>query len=146
MAQDLISAIARIQTLAAAIVGITEAPANPPEGIAQFPFIVTYPESGYITEVTWSTTPGASSAMGFHTVVTEIHVARQILPKDVAKAIPFGELFWKKVGADPTLNGIVETIAPVDEEMPYRFGRLTWAGEEHIGYQIRTSFVINMVW
>lgn len=139
MPQSLVAAIQAIQAHAVAA-GAAAAPTYPPEAMSQFPFAVTYPESG------WSEDKDAGWGQDVHVVVTEVHYARQLLPRAVEQALPFWEAFTARLANDPTLGGACETIVPGPEGITYRFGRLAYAEEEHVGWQIRIKLVITRTW
>lgn len=122
---SLSTAIAAIQATAGAITGIKAAPTSPPESASVFPFAVSYAKSG--TE----TPQSAGWAIGLHTIVCEIHVARQVLPKDIALALPFYELFRSAILSDPTIAGTVATVNVIR----YEFGRLEYGNKQTIGYR-----------
>ncbi len=114
---SLTTALLYMQTLAAGIAGIQEAPAYPPESFNQFPIVVSFVTAGELVQ--------ESSGFGFalDTICTEIHGVRAVLPKDVAAMLSYGDLFFAKIIADPTLGGNVSTI----EGNPTRaFGHMTW--------------------
>lgn len=122
---SLSTVIAAIQTKAGGLSGIKEAPTNPPESANVYPFAVSYAKSG--TE-----TPQSSGwAIGLHTIICEIHIARQVLPKDIALALPFYELFRSAILSDPTIAGTVATV----NALRYEFGRLEYGNKQTIGYR-----------
>jgi hypothetical protein len=120
-------AITRIQTHAATA-GAYEAPVDPPEGNAGFPFSVCYPGSGTIR----TETQGARRELS--SLVLDYHLNRQNLPTEVQTAEAFLEAFPDLLIDDPTLNGSVETIR-FDEGIAYQFGQMEYAGVETIGFR-----------
>lgn len=140
MAQSLVGAIQRLQQIAAGIAGVKAAPDYPPEAMPQFPFVISYPESG------WSEDKDAGWGQDVHVIVTEAHYSRVLLPTAVQAALSFWEAFTQALAQDPTLNGTCETVIPGPDGITYRFGRLTYAGEEHVGWQIRVKIVITRAW
>lgn len=129
------SAIADIQAKALTLTGIKEAPAYAPEAINQFPFVVSYAARG-----TWTGQSGGWKK-GIHTVITEIHIARGILPKAIETAMPYCESFPNKLWGDPKLSTTVDTI----NEIRYTFGFLSWGGEKdvHIGWKFEIDMKIQ---
>jgi len=126
------AAIANIQNKVATLPGIKAAPSEPPEGMGQFPFAVTYPKNGSFR------LESAGFGTYLHTLICEIHVARVILPRAISQTIPYIESFIQIVLSDPQLGGTV-TSANV---IRYEFGRLVWAGEEHIGVRFEVDVKI----
>ena len=123
---SLVSAITAVQAVAAGIAGIKQAPTNPPEQSAMFPFAVSYARTG--TE-----TPQSSGwSVALHTLVCELHCQRTVLPLAVAQALPLYELFAAAILADPTLGGAVQTT----NAMRYTFGELEYGGVKTIGYRV----------
>lgn len=120
-------AIADIQAKVLTLSGIKEAPNYAPEAMNQFPFSVSYATSG-----TWAI-PSGGWKKGLHTIITEIHIARGILPKAIETAMPYCESFPNKIFSDPKLSNTVDTV----NEIRYTFGFLSWAGEKevHIGWK-----------
>lgn len=124
MGQSVTEAIAQIQTWVGGLTGIVEAPESPPESANQYPFAVTYADTGTFTLNTkgWGT--------GLHTITTEIHFNRQSLPAAIAKALPYLEQYLDLIIADPRMNGTVDTTL----EINYEFGQLEYAGTKTIGW------------
>ena len=104
-------AIEAIQAKAAALAGMRAAPNYAPDSISAFPFAVSYPEGGSVE------TQSAGWHIMFHTIITEIHVSRKDMPRDLAQVIPYVETFVNALASDPQLNNEVTTIGP---------GRITW--------------------
>lgn len=125
-------AIARIQTIARGLTGMVEAPEYPPENMMQFPFAMTYYRQGNTTlQMGWR--------KGLHTVFTEFHLARQLLPGTVKAAMPFYERFLAAIEDDPTLDGTVSTvISPI----LHTFGWLEYGSQDnkHIGWRFEVTF------
>lgn len=135
---SVVGAITRLQAIAGGLSGVKEAPTYPPEAANQFPFSVSYvpPSAG-----SWHVESAGFSHL-LVTLVTEIHVARTNLPKDMATALPYGELFLQALLNDQTLSGAVDTIAAVGVE----YGRMEWGGVETIGWRFTladTKLLIN---
>jgi len=117
-------AITRLQSHAGALSGMKEAPIDPPESANQFPFAVSYVRGG-----TWHV-EGAGFSHALVTLVSEIHIARTLLPLDIQLALPFFEPFLRKLLNDQTLNDTVENIGDVD----FSFGAMEYAGQPTIGW------------
>lgn len=128
------NALANIQTLVLGIGGIRSAPNKVTEGANVFPFAVSYMRSGRLE------LPGAGYGRHFHIIYTEIHVARQILPKAISLATSFIEPFFAAVIADPNLGGSVQEIIGVR----YTFGRLEWSGMETLGMRFELDVKLNI--
>ncbi len=107
-----------------------------PESMGAFPFGVTYPRSGQ------EEFPSAGWVKAMHTVFTEIHVSRVILPAALKLSVPMEEEFITRLRRNPTLSGTVDTI-----RMPivYSFGRLDWGTvrDVHLGYRFEITFKIE---
>ena len=123
---SLATAIAAVQTVAASVSGIKQAPANPPEQSSMFPFSVCYARTG--TE-----TPQSSGwSVALHTLVCELHCQRTVLPQAVAQALPLYEAFAAGILADVTLGGTVQAT----NQLRYTFGELEYGGIKTIGYRV----------
>jgi hypothetical protein len=118
-----------IQAKMRALDGVEEAPDEAPEQMLQFPFVMTLPRSGRITKE-------SPQMMGLYTIYVEVHVGRQVLPKAIEMALPFGDSVPQALWADPKLGGLVSTI----QEIRFVFGRVTWGNEDHIGYRFEVDF------
>lgn len=125
--------IADVQAKALTMSGIKAAPTEPPEAMSQFPFSVCYARRG---EMKFES---AGFANYLHTIVCEIHCARLILPKAVAQAMAYIELFASKILADPKLSNTVQAVNAVR----YEFGNLTWAAETHIGIRFEIDVKLS---
>jgi len=122
-------AITVIQTHAISA-GAREAPTDPPEGNAGFPFSVCYPNSGV--------THGESSLARRDLVelYLDVHLSRQNLPLNVQAALSFWEAFPDYLIEDPTLGGTVDTInLGKDGGIRFIFGNMTYASVETIGFR-----------
>ena len=126
-------AIARIQYHARSLDGMREAPDYVPESANQFPFAISYYRTGNtIFEAGW--------LKGLHTIYSEIHVARQILPSAIRAAMPFYDSLLAALEGDPRLNNTVDTIiSPV----VHSFGRLEFGGQETIGWRFEITVKIQ---
>jgi len=128
------NAIADLQAKALTLSGIQAAPASPPEAMNQFPFVVCYPKIGD------AKFESAGWANYLHTLICEIHIARVLLPTAIALALPYIELFPSKVMSDPKLSNTVQAVNAVR----YQFGRLEWAGEEHVGVRFEIDVKLTL--
>lgn len=121
------AAIERVQWHLGRLSGVKQAPDYPPESMSQFPFGLAYLRDGNATfEAGW--------IKDVYTIVCELHFARQVLPADIAKAMPYNRLMLTALHGDPTLNGTVDTIiSPVE----WRFGLLTYGADvdRHLGWR-----------
>ena len=138
MAKTLTDAIAAIQPIALTVsdgtTTVTAAPNDPKEAIAEFPFVVSYPAKGTLELETYG--PGKDK----HIIYTELHLSRNVLNEAVAKAKLYLEDFAAKIKADTTLSGASDTIVwPI----PYTFGSLDWAGENHLGFRFEITVKIR---
>lgn len=120
----LATAIADVQAKALTLSGIKGAPTNPPESANVFPFVVSYARTGNFK-------PGAGWANYFHTIFTEFHIARQLLPVAISTALPYAESFGALILADPKLSDTVQEV----REVRYTFGRLSWGDVDTIGFR-----------
>jgi len=122
-------AIEAIQTHALALSGMKEAPSYAPEKLSDFPFAVSFPGRGSWGRVT-------DRKKGLHTIITEIHVARKDMARDLKLVMPYSELFPNAVLGDPTLGGDVDTVI----EMRYTFSALNWDEEtQTVGWRFETD-------
>lgn len=114
--------VTNLQSKAAALSGVKEAPIDPPESANQFPFAVTYVRSGE-----WhAESAGFSHALV--TLVTEIHIARQILPLDVKKALPYFETFLQSILNDLDLGNTVDTVPLIE----FEFGGMSYGEQDGV--------------
>jgi hypothetical protein len=117
--------VSAVATIVRGVSGVRGAPAAVPEDIAAYPFAVTYASGGV-----WEFGP-AGDKKGLHSVTVELHVARKELPRDVAKAMPFGDTIPNALMRDPTLGGTASTFGRIR----YSFGPLGWGGMDTIGFR-----------
>lgn len=116
------AAILDLQTKLASL-GMKIPPSGPPESANVFPFGVSYISNGRL-EI-----ESASWGRNFHTIFSEIHTSRQLLPQAISKAMSYIEPFFMLLAADPTLGDTISNIVDVR----YKFGKLEWGGVETIG-------------
>lgn len=131
MAGTILDAVAVIQAKAIAA-GAIAAPNVPPEAMSQFPFSVCYAAEGSVSA------DDATAKTGKHTLICEIHFARNLLPQAVALATPYIESMTNALVKDPTLGG---NVANIIGDITYSFGYLDWGGiaEAHLGPQFRIT-------
>lgn len=137
MTMTLRAAITQLQTHALAA-GASEAPIDPPEGNAGFPFSVCYPSTGTIR------LEGANTRRDLHSLFLDFHLSRQNLPTDVEAAEVFLEAFPDLLINDPTLGGAVDTIR-FDEGITYQFGNLSYGSLETIGFRFTIPVKIRSI-
>ena len=125
MSYDVKSALSYLQGEVAKLSGIKEAPVAPPEAMVQFPFGLAYVSS-------FTSIGGSGFEEVLDTLVVEIHVARQVLPKSFPIALGFRNDVIGILLADPTFGGNVDTYTDVRGT----FGWLQYAGESHLGWRI----------
>lgn len=133
MAKTLTDAIKVIQTHAVSLAGVMNAPENPlPE--MQLPFAVTYPARGTLNSET------ANADRDIHRIFSEIHLAPN-LAEAVKASKTILESYGELLKNDPQLsdtdsNPTVDTIVfPIE----YSFGRLEWAGDDHVGFRFEIN-------
>jgi hypothetical protein len=133
-------AVQALQALLAALPGVRASTNYPPEAMGQFPFAVAYPASGSFWVM------GAAWSQDFHNIIAEVHLSRGLLPITVQTAMPLYEQVRNALALNPTLGGVVDTIHGEEQAVTYRFGRLEWADEKHIGWQftIRVKLSSNL--
>jgi len=126
--------ITRLATLEAALSGVKRAHDETPESLAEMPAFINYPRRGTITP---GDPPG--QIKGLHTIVSELHIARGILPEAESVARPFISSFPIKVADDfndGKLNGTVDALL----EIRYEYGQLPWGEKEiHMGIRFETD-------
>ena len=126
-------AIDEIQVLMRALPGIRDAPDEPPDQIAAYPFVVAYASTG-----TWDAqTP--ETIIGLHNIIIELHIARRDLPHAVEEAMKYSDQIpdtLYKALRDQTISAI-ETW----NNLTYIFGELNYDMVETIGFQ----FTLNGV-
>lgn len=120
-------AIEAIQAKARALAGMRAAPDYAPDSISQFPFAVSYPADGR------AETESAGWHIMFYNVITEIHVSKKDLPRDLAQVMPYIETFINSIASDPTLGGVVNSIGP--GEIRWTFSGFEYAGTPTVGWR-----------
>jgi hypothetical protein len=118
---------AKVQALEPAL---RSAPDQPIENVSAFPFGTTL-----IRRVEYSQQSG-SLRTGLHTAVVQIHIARKDLPRDIVKAMPYGETLPVALLNDLTLSGAVSHVGPVRGV----FKAMEWGDQETIGWEFEIDF------
>lgn len=130
MADTLQNVCVQVANYLSALTGVRAAPSYAPDKLDPFPFAVVYPGAG-VWE--FGATPGEKK--GLCTIIVEMHVARKDLPKDLEKAMSFGDsvpnLLMSKMVNDNKWNGKIDTF----QDITYTFGALGWNGMPTIGYR-----------
>jgi len=127
--------ITKLAEIESGLSGIKHAYDETPEALTVFPCCINYPLRGTITG------GPAGVRTGIHVVVCEFHLSRQILPQAEAMARPYIDSFANAIWSDPRLGGVVDTVL----ELRYEYGRLTFAGEEHLGLRWEVEFKLQEV-
>ena len=126
--EQVVSAIqAKVQALEPKI---RNAPDQPVENPSVFPFGVTFMRRVEYTQ------QSGSLRTGLHTAVVQIHIARKDLPRDIEKAMPYGEAFPVAILNDITLGGIVSHVGPVRGA----FKPMEWGDQETLGWEFEIDF------
>lgn len=123
--------VAAVQTVVGGITGIRQAPAEPPDSMAAFPFAVCMPHRGHYQQ----DTPGCGIA-GEHIIRLEIHTGRKNARTDYLAIIPYVDSVPAALLANTDLSGTVY----VNEAITYEFGPLTWNGLPTIGWRFDLHF------
>ncbi len=131
-------AINEIQIELLQVEGIKVAPEGDklPESMGKFPFGITYPRSGQ------EQFPSEGWVKALHTVFTEVHVSRALLPAAMRLAVPIEQEFIDRMRRNPTLTTKVDFIV---QPILYTFGRLDWGTvrDAHLGYRFEITFKIE---
>lgn len=118
---------------------LKQAPDEPPESLVAFPFSIVYPLRAQ----------PSSYANGYmktlYTLAVEIHLARGILPHQVALAKNMLPRAQKIFIVHPTLEDTVDTILNAPGDILVRFGRFSYGGSKdvHIGFRIEATVKIT---
>ena len=126
---DLYECAKRVQVHASGLTNMKNAPQDPPESSAAFPFAVSFPFEGTMSAI-------SSGYWESHDIiVTEIHISRQNLPVDMQAIWPFVDSFPKAVKGDPTLDGNCQLV----DSIGHSFGKLDYFQTETIGFRFTIS-------
>lgn len=104
MGKSIIAAVAEIQRVVGLLEGMRAAPDAPPEQINVYPFALSYIGQCEVSK------SSAHHTIRIFTIVTEIHVARKDLPRDIAKLNAYPTSVPDALWADPTLGETVDTL------------------------------------
>lgn len=133
MADELANAIGYLMGKIEAVAEIKQAPQYLPEMVSNTPFCIAYPENGQIIK------QSSSTSKIIHTIAVELHLGTVLLPQAVALAISLADDISAIFLDDDniTLGENATTILLDDNTggIRYTFGRLEWAGQEHIGFK-----------
>lgn len=141
MTQDINAAVTYLQTIAAGISGMRQAPAEPTEQ-AQFPFAVSY-----VAALASSVQPSFGHQINLYEIATEIHVARKDLPRDYASIKSYANDFPAAVWGDlntngAALDGCVSTINRISGSLQPS----TWGGIDTLAWTFRIEVKVNSAW
>ena len=141
MSKTLTDAIIRIQAIALGLGSgnIKAAPNTPVEGMASFPFCVTYPASGTIGR------EDATGTRNIHTVFSEVHINPVNLAPSVELMQSVLEEYGLALQQAPTLTATDDsiTVDTIVYPIRYQFGNLQWAGEDHLGFRFEIDLKIR---
>lgn len=132
--ESLVDAITELQDTIGDLTGVAAAPASPvdaPSG--QWPISIAFPRAGTFEG------GGAAQAVGYHTIVVQLHYSRQELKRAYATIAPYLETIAEAILDDPTIGGEVTTIMGLS----YTFGGMTFAGIDTIGWQFDVSVKVR---
>jgi hypothetical protein len=127
---ELSTIIKAIQDVARGLTGMRAAPPYPPESPADFPFAVTYPDSGT------SDLHSGNFITNLPEVVTEIHLSALDLAATAERAYPYLELFGKAIMDDIYLSSALTAgEGGVRSPIRYEFGYLSYFGHPTVGWR-----------
>lgn len=132
------TAIARVQTLMAALSGIKVAPALLPDNVNDYPFIIAYDG-----EANWDMPTFDATAQHEGTIVIELHAGSRDkgVRQAIEKALPFAESVPKALLGDPRLNDTVSWLqygsSPITSS---GLIIMEYGGIETYGYRWRLGF------
>lgn len=127
--------MAFLRSIAAAIqahavtAGSAEAPTDPLEKNILFPFSMCYIVSGDISA------EAQAQRRDITVFVLEYHVARVMLPNDIATALEFYDSFPNLIINDPTLGDTCVVQLGIDNHIKWKFGKMDFAGQQTVGFQ-----------
>lgn len=127
------AAIDSIQTACGGVSSVLYAPDDPPEGVAAFPFVVTYP-------ITFTIEQGPMGMLTYlYDIGVELHVARKDLPYDIAKLMGYAQSIPNAFIGALNDNGAAQGI------VTGTFGVLGWGPEEATIPTIGFRWVIQQI-
>ena len=123
------------------LTGMRGAPDEAPESINAFPFCVAWVESGDC----WTDIPGAMIILA--NIRLELHVARKDLPRDIARAMPWGDVILNALHKPMATNTGDRFNSTVDAmgHITFTFGDLGYGLEPNVIKTIGFSFLIENV-
>lgn len=125
---DLLTAITQIQAaFRANVPGLKQVPDMPPEKASDYPFVVTFPNTG---RHTWEM---AGYRRDFHNLIIELHVARKDLPLDLRNAVLFAEKIPNALKTAERAGGLADISS--FGVMNYTFGGMLWDDIETVGFR-----------
>lgn len=126
-------AIYEIQASMRQVSGVKNAPNEPPENTANFPFVAAFPGNGTI----YAEAHGQKRSL--HNIDIELHVKRKDLPIDVRTATPFIDDIAGQILSD-FQNSNYSAIDAMGI-ISYEFTPLSWGGTDTLGYRITVQDV-----
>lgn len=132
-------AINTVQRLALECAGVKSAPQDPKEALKFMPFAVSYLSNFTLQRM------DASFKKDIHTIFAEVHISRALLDKAIDQGYDILEEFGLKLEQNPTLPSTDNTDQVDTIIYPIRgtFGRVNWAGDEHIGFRLEIDVKIQ---
>lgn len=127
--------ITQLATMEATISGVAVAHDQTPESLGSLPAFINYLSAGEAWQM-------ATDSYELHTIVAELFCGRGDLKVAESTARPYFQLFVNALFADPTLSG---TCATVVSPIRYRYGTLTFAGVEYVGFRFDVQVKIRRV-
>lgn len=104
MSKSITDAVSNIQALAAAMTGIRIAPEHPTDAVAAWPAVLSYVGACDVSQ------SSLTHRTRIFTIVTEIHVPRKDLARDVKRLENYPTDFPDQIFSDPTLDGAVDVV------------------------------------
>jgi len=126
-------AIYEIQAAMREVSGVKNAPNEPPENTANFPFVSTFPGTGSISA------KGYGDKTELHNIEIELHVKRKDLPIDMRTAVPFITDIVDKI-LSKRQDGAF-TAFDTFGDITYEFAPLAWGETQTLGYRITLNDV-----
>lgn len=143
MANELKSAIERIETLVDAITGFSSAPATVPTDYTAFPFFLVEPDIGTVIK------ESSGQLRALHTISIQLHLGlpSTLTPSDASEARKYIDLFISTIALDinATLNNTVDTVGDNDTLFEYNYGLIGYRGIPTLGYEITLPVKIRMI-
>jgi hypothetical protein len=133
MTKSITDAVENIQALAKALAGIRAAPARPTDATGAWPAVLSYIGAVDVSQ------QSATHRTRLFTIVTEIHVPRKDLSRDVAKLDPYPTAFPDAVFGDVTLSGAVDTVLSCKGQLLAG----EWGGIETLKWAFNTQVKIT---